>query len=509
MSVLKKTGGTPSVGTPEAVAQRGERYHMKKRMSSLALALCMVLTLLPMTALAEKQAVAVGTSAVCPHNTHDDGCVAVAQSDEKSKLQRTTPPAWDGTVHALSEELAEADLPYITATVPTSAPTLAPDNTQAPTEYGDFTVATDNGGTVDWDAINGVLKLTTAGNYQISMKRGVTKTHHIIEVTAPAEDVVNVTLTDVNISAPKGADEADSRNGQPGKTALTATSKTALTFLETNTLTGGNGGKGRGSPGGHGGGGIRGGTVADGAVIATGGKEGTVPDFTSVLLPYAGFAVMRSDWGREANYLAFDGALLGYGHYHQDKLSVILHAYGREMLYDGGGGNYESSKWRRYSVDTFSHSTVLVDGLPQRRGSKDRWAGVAREPLPIVWRSGSVFDYAAASYDEPYGSPENRPASQRREVLFLKPDLFLVVDRLVSTDGKEHRYEARWHVNSTTLRPGPASGSFASNDADQPNLAIVPLLPAGLDCRAVSAQEEPELLGWLVHKDGRHIPTTT
>lgn len=243
--------------------------------------------------------------------------------------------------------------------------------------------------------------------------------------------------------------------------------------------------------------------------IATDGKEGTVPDFTSVLLPYAGFAVMRSDWSREANYLAFDGALLGYGHYHQDKLNVILHAYGREMLYDGGGGNYESSKWRRYSVDTFSHSTVLVDGLPQRRGGKDRWAGVARGPLPIVWRSGSVFDYAAASYDEPYGSPENHPASQRREVLFLKPDLFLVVDRLVSTDGKEHRYEARWQVNSTTLQPGATPGSFVSTDAGKPNLAIVPLLPDGLACRAVSTQEEPELLGWLVHKDSRHIPTTT
>ncbi len=242
--------------------------------------------------------------------------------------------------------------------------------------------------------------------------------------------------------------------------------------------------------------------------IATDGKEGTPPDVTSLLLPYAGFAVMRSDWSREANFLAFDGGLLGYGHVHQDKLNVILFAYGRELLYDDGGGQYEQSKWRRYSLDTYSHSTVLVDGLAQRRDTRDRWAGVAREPLPIVWRSGSVFDYAAAVYDEPYGKADNRPAVHRREVLFLKPDLFLVADRLEPTDGEEHRYEARWQVDSTTLQPGASPGSFASTDAGKPNLAIVPLLLDGLDSRAASAQEDPELLGWRVNR-GSNKPTTT
>ena len=243
--------------------------------------------------------------------------------------------------------------------------------------------------------------------------------------------------------------------------------------------------------------------------VATDGKEGTMPGFASVLLPYAGFAVMRSGWERDASYLLFDGGLLGYGHVHQDKLQVVVHAYGREVLYDGGGGNYESSKWRRYSVDTFSHNTVLVDGLPQRRGTRDRWAGVAKAPLPIAWQSGEIFDYAAASYDEPYGRGDNRPAAHRREVLFLKPDLFLVVDRLTPNDDKEHRYEARWHLKSTDVRAGSTPGSFASADQERPNLAVVPLRPEGLTATAVSAQEEPELLGWLVHKSSKHIPTTT
>ena len=243
--------------------------------------------------------------------------------------------------------------------------------------------------------------------------------------------------------------------------------------------------------------------------IATDGKAGTAPDFTSLLLPYAGFAVMRSGWERDANFLAFDGGLLGYGHVHQDKLQVIVHAYGREVLYDGGGGNYESSKWRRYSVDTFSHNTVLIDGLPQRRDTRDRWGNVAKEPLPITWRSGDVFDYAAASYEEAYGKADHRPASHRREVLFLKPDLFLVVDRLTPSDEAEHRYEARWHMASTHVVKGSSPGSFASADEGQPNLAVIPLATVGLETEAASQQEEPEILGWLVHKTSKHMPTTT
>jgi hypothetical protein len=243
--------------------------------------------------------------------------------------------------------------------------------------------------------------------------------------------------------------------------------------------------------------------------VSTEGKEGTVPDFTSILLPYAGFAVMRSGWGRDANFLLFDGGPLGYGHYHQDKLQIVLHAYGREMLYDGGGGNYEASKWRSFSTNTFSHNTVLVDGLPQKRGSRDRWDNVAKEPLPMAWQSGETFDYVAATYDEAYGDEDNRPVTHRREVLFVKPDIFVVVDHLAPNDAKEHRYEARWHVDSTTVKPGGVPGAFASTDEGKPNLAIVPLAVEGVECDAVSAQEEPELLGWLVRKNGDHEHTTT
>ncbi|MBM3212895.1 heparinase, partial [Candidatus Poribacteria bacterium] len=137
--------------------------------------------------------------------------------------------------------------------------------------------------------------------------------------------------------------------------------------------------------------------------VATNGKEGTMSEKTSYPFPYAGYYVMRSGWDEKANYLCFDAGPLGYGHVHQDKLNVVIWAYGREILFDAGGGSYERSKWRSYDIDTFSHNTVLVDGYPQRRQTRDRWACVSTEPLDVKWQSTDTYDFAVGSYNDAYG----------------------------------------------------------------------------------------------------------
>jgi len=152
---------------------------------------------------------------------------------------------------------------------------------------------------------------------------------------------------------------------------------------------------------------------------------------------------MRSGWDKDANYLCFDAGPLGYGHVHQDKLNVVVWSYGREILFDGGGGNYENSQWRRYDTDTFSHNTILVDKLPQRRSTRDRWAGVSKEPMDAHWKSTDVYDFASGIYNEGYGKEDNRPMRHTRQVLFIKPDMFLIADILTPNDNKEHSYQAR------------------------------------------------------------------
>jgi len=262
--------------------------------------------------------------------------------------------------------------------------------------------------------------------------------------------------------------------------------------------------------------------------ISTDGREGSPPAETSCAFPHAGYFIMRSGWERDANYLAFDGGPPGNSHVHQDKLNVVLWAYGRELLYDIGAAAYDTSVWRRYSVDTHSHNTILVDGRPQRR----RWqtpnpSQMPYQPLEDVrWETGETRDFAAGIYEQAYGQPGmpefypykdreafragwGRPASHERRVAYLKPEVFVVADILRPTDDATHRYEARWHLLTTQTTGPSATDVVLTADADQPNLAVVPLLRQGLAVRVVSAQMEPEVLGWNALGNDNNKPSTT
>lgn len=271
----------------------------------------------------------------------------------------------------------------------------------------------------------------------------------------------------------------------------------------------------------------------DFAWVASDGKTGTPPESTSHAFPYVGYYVMRSGWETDANYLAFDAGPLGHGHIHQDKLNLVVWAYGREVLFDSGGGSYDKSQWRAYAVDCFSHNTVLIDWKPQRRRTpyawkthlvdgkpvrrwcRDRERNVSRVPLDVEWQSQSTFDYAAGVYDEGYGEEEDRVATHTRRVLFVKPDLFIVADTLVPNDDQPElcraTYQARWHLLTTQTEQDAGTGTVVTTDAQMPNLAVVPLLTEGLEVQAVSAQTEPELLGWDVraHSVLPYVPATT
>lgn len=250
--------------------------------------------------------------------------------------------------------------------------------------------------------------------------------------------------------------------------------------------------------------------------IATDGKQGKPPAQTSVAFDYAGYYVMRDGWGRDACMGVLDAGPLGYGHYHQDKLNVVVWAYGREVLFDGGGGSYERSPYRSFATDTFGHNCVLVDGKPQRRSTKDLKTRVSDAPIEAHWKSTPEWDYAEGTYRDGYGTETDRIATHTRRLLFLKPTastpaLWIVADTLTPGDAAEHTYQARWHLLTTKTQTDTTGMTTLTQDEGQPNLCLVPLHTAGLQVRSASAQTEPELLGWNVRKDmdPQYVPATT
>lgn len=227
---------------------------------------------------------------------------------------------------------------------------------------------------------------------------------------------------------------------------------------------------------------------------ATNGAKGKPPAETSHAFPYAGYYVQRSGWEPDARWLWFDGGPFGYGHQHEDKLQILLEAYGKSFLVDPGNYTYEKSKWRSYFIDSPSHNVVLVDGQPQRRrGARSRMDYVVKEPLPHVWSSGKDSDYVEATYDEAYGGNVGRGVQHTRAVLFIKPDFWVMMDRLTSLDGQEHTYEALFHfdcpVKADALR-------VLTQNEGEANLTVMPRPDAGLSVQIVEGQEDP-VQGWL------------
>jgi hypothetical protein len=230
--------------------------------------------------------------------------------------------------------------------------------------------------------------------------------------------------------------------------------------------------------------------------LATDGHEGQPPAQTSFAFNYGGFYAMRSGWEQNANYVAFRDGPFVFSHGHQDKLNVVMWAYGRELLFNSGGGPYDWGQWRQYSIDTYSKNTVLVDGLDQHCPRN-----LATSDVPEIdsrWESTSDYDFAAGIYDEAYGPNNLHPASHYRRVLFLKPDLAIVADTLTPKDQASHTYQARWNLLTTHTEVIPGTREVVTTDSSEPNLDIVPLETEGLEVRTASGQMKPEILGWNV-----------
>jgi len=226
---------------------------------------------------------------------------------------------------------------------------------------------------------------------------------------------------------------------------------------------------------------------------ATDGAQGQPPHETSHAFPYAGYYVMRSGWDSEARWLLFDGGPFGYGHQHEDKLEIIVSAYGKNFLVDPGNFTYERSKWRSYFIDSPSHNVVLVDGEPQRRRGHPRETYVVKEPLAHVWSSDAKSDYVEATFDEDFGGAVKRSVSHTRSVLFVKPDFWVVLDTLTAKDAGEHTYDALFHFDAKVKAEGLR---LVTQNAGEANLTVAARPDPGLSLKIVEGQEDP-VQGWL------------
>ena len=250
------------------------------------------------------------------------------------------------------------------------------------------------------------------------------------------------------------------------------------------------------------------------AWAASHGRKGTAPP-DSDALPYAGFYAMRGGWKRDDMFLFFRAGPVGIGHDHENKLEVVLRAWNKTLLFEPGTYPYDSSDWRRFTINTPSHSTIIVDG---------KWQHAGKNTLPVSqptgnpWVTTPVFDYVAGTYDAGYQANTHRPrpfypetwvgpldtsVSHTRRVLFLRPYYALVLDTL---DGAgNHTFDAHFQLDARAARLDPATHAAFSENASGAQLALYPLDTDNLAADIVQGQKTP-LLGWMP-AEHRAIPT--
>lgn len=254
------------------------------------------------------------------------------------------------------------------------------------------------------------------------------------------------------------------------------------------------------------------------------GREGRPPEETSVAFPQAGYYVMRTGWEPDAVWALLDGGPFGYGHQHEDKLNVLLHAHGRLLVTEGGNYAYDDSEMRRYVLSTRAHNTIRVDAQDQNRRLNYR-----REDLDPTAPAGGRFlttdayDLAEAEYDEGYGPEAALRVAHRRRVILMKGGdgglgpYLLVIDRLVPEDADAHAYQVLWHLDGeAALQEGPA---VMTRDAGTANLTILSAERDGLRVAVVAGQgaadgvgRPTEWQGWKAikdHQQGQYAPAPT
>ena len=251
--------------------------------------------------------------------------------------------------------------------------------------------------------------------------------------------------------------------------------------------------------------------------IGTEGKHGTFPEETSIGFDNAGLYIMRSDWKNEARYLLFDAGPYGGYHGHEDKLSIEVFAYGQPFIVDSGSYTYEEKDpFRTYFVGSQGHNTVLVNGHSQvRRWKKSNMNPERTSDNNVTWVSQNEFDYVAASYDEGYGDFSLRKPKEAkiisnvkhtRRILFVKPDYWILIDELQSSD--LYNYQALFHSHPEIRVKAEADNRvILTTTHNSPCLFLIPADPHNINVKLVTGSENP-IQGWYSTDHHFKVPST-
>jgi hypothetical protein len=240
---------------------------------------------------------------------------------------------------------------------------------------------------------------------------------------------------------------------------------------------------------------------ADWTYVTSHGATGTAPaDGPTVMFPWAGQFIMRSDWTAGAQWAFFDIGAAGATHQHADKLNLCIDAFGRALLVDSGRYSYANDLWRVYFVGTQAHNTISIDGHTQNLDALRVTAPLSPDNYAIT----PQYDFARGTFTGGYGAARGK-TTHTRAVLYVKNQFWVVVDR-IETD-VPHTVSALWHF-APECHVRIDGTDVLSDDAGVGNLRIIPVSGPQWNTTLVTGATQPAIQGWHSPIFGTRKPET-
>ena len=227
---------------------------------------------------------------------------------------------------------------------------------------------------------------------------------------------------------------------------------------------------------------------------ATDGKDGTPPDYTSVLYPVGIKAILKSGWGDDDTFIQMNADGGNHSHGHFDDLTINMFAYGNYLLADPRYMNYDNNNpYRAWLNSTRAHNTVEINDVSQK-GNSWNFSETVKGPtgetisLPTGGARGKIersevndaYDYVKMStpnnLNVTIGGALKNNVAHSRSVLFIKPGYAIVTDYLEPRDDKVNKYSQGWHFQpDAAVTMDQSSKSVRTNFADKANIQIIPV----------------------------------
>lgn len=192
--------------------------------------------------------------------------------------------------------------------------------------------------------------------------------------------------------------------------------------------------------------------------------------------------VTRTGWSPEDAVVAFrSGPPLN--HEHADRNSIMVKAYGERLLTDPFGASYDPEAPTWLLRLTEAHNAVLIDGRGHQyhHGEEGVNASKAHAEIVAYEDRGAVVWWSS---DATQAYKLVRPDVKRvvRSVLFVKPDIIVMVDRL-EMDSMSASLSARLHPDNRDMDAELIIGDGGAFDIRRPNGVLIAASKAMVDLK--------------------------